>query len=60
MRSFRSAGCQERKLRVAGSAWICFFGGGTTVRDVGFTVVLESANRWLVNVIEVTKVTGVE
>ena len=37
-----------------------FLRGGTTVRDVGFTVVLESANRWLVNVIEVTKLTGVE
>ena len=32
-------------------------GGVTTVPDVGFTVVLESPNRWLVNVIEVDKVT---
>ena len=31
--------------------------GGTTVRDVGFTVVLESDNRWLINVIEVVKIT---
>ncbi len=30
--------------------------GGTTVRDVGFTVV-ESDNRWLINVIELVKVT---
>lgn len=32
-------------------------GGVTMVRDVGFTVVLESSNRWLVNVIELTKIT---
>ena len=31
--------------------------GGTTVRDVGFTVVLESPNRWLINVIELVKIT---
>ena len=37
-----------------------FLPGGMTVRDVGFTLVLESPNRWLVNVIEVTKLTGVE
>ncbi len=30
---------------------------GVTVRDVGFTVVLESADRWLINVIELEKVT---
>ena len=30
---------------------------GTTVRDVGFTVVLESPNRWLANVIELVKIT---
>ena len=30
---------------------------GLTVRDVGFTVVLESPNRWLVNVIELVKIT---
>ena len=30
---------------------------GTTVRDVGFTVVLESPNRWLINVIELGKIT---
>ena len=34
--------------------------GGTTVQDVGFTVVLEPPDRWLVNVIEVTKITGAE
>jgi hypothetical protein len=33
--------------------------GGTTVRDVGFTVV-ESDDRWLINVIEVVKITGAE
>ena len=30
---------------------------GTSVRDVGFTVVLESPNRWLINVIELVKIT---
>ena len=30
---------------------------GMTVRDVGFTVVLESPNRWLINVIELVKIT---
>ncbi len=32
--------------------------GTTMVRDVGFTVVLESPNRWLVNMIDLTKITG--
>ena len=32
-------------------------GGVTTARDVGFTVILESTDRWLVNVIEVQKIT---
>ena len=32
-------------------------GGVTTVRDVGFTVLLESPNRWLISEIEVTKIT---
>jgi hypothetical protein len=31
--------------------------GGVRVGDVGFTVVLESANRWLISVIELTKIT---
>lgn len=30
---------------------------GNMVRDVGFTVVLESPNRWLINVIELVKIT---
>ena len=30
---------------------------GMTERDVGFTVVLESPNRWLINVIELVKIT---
>jgi hypothetical protein len=34
-------------------------GGRTTVEDVGFTVVLESPNRWLINVIELVKITEV-
>ena len=32
--------------------------GTTMVRDVGFTVVLESPNRWLINVIELVKITA--
>jgi hypothetical protein len=32
-------------------------GGATMVRDVGFTLVLESPNRWLINVIELVKIT---
>ena len=35
-------------------------GGTTTVQDVGFTVVLESPNRWLINVIELVKITEAE
>ena len=31
---------------------------GLTIGDVGFTLVLESDDRWLINVIEVTKITG--
>lgn len=31
--------------------------GGATVRDVGFTVVLESSGRWLINLIELVKIT---
>lgn len=31
-------------------------GGAITVRDVGFTVILESSNRWLINVIELEKI----
>jgi hypothetical protein len=31
--------------------------GGLRVGDVGFTVVLESSNRWLISVIELTKIT---
>ncbi len=32
----------------------------TIVRDVGFTVVLESPNRWLISVIELVKITESE
>ena len=31
--------------------------GGTVVRDVGFTVVLESNDRWLISIIELVKIT---
>ena len=34
--------------------------GGTTVFDIGFTVVLQSDDRWLVNIVEVLKLTGAE
>ena len=34
------------------------FGRARTVRDVGFTVVLASGDRWLIEVIELEKVTG--
>jgi len=34
------------------------FDGGTTVRDVGFTVVQASEGRWLINLIELEKLTG--
>ncbi len=34
------------------------FAGGRNVRDVGFTVVLASGDQWLVNIIELEKVTG--
>jgi hypothetical protein len=30
------------------------------IRDVGFTVVLESLNRWMINVIELVKITEAE
>jgi hypothetical protein len=35
-------------------------GGGTTVRDVGFEVVLESDDRWLISIIELVKITQAE
>jgi hypothetical protein len=34
------------------------FEGGTTIRDVGFTVVQASEGRWLINLIELEKLTG--
>ncbi len=34
------------------------FAGGRTVRDVGFTVVRASRDRWLIQVIELEKITG--
>lgn len=34
------------------------FEGGMTVRDVGFTVVQASEGRWLINLIELEKITG--
>ena len=34
--------------------------GGTTVRDVGFEVVLESDDRWLISIIELVKITQAE
>jgi hypothetical protein len=34
--------------------------GGATAGDVGFILVLESAERWLVNVVETVKITGAD
>ncbi len=51
----RVPGAETRSIRVGVDMT---FRNGTIVRDVGFTVVLESADRWLVNVIEVVKITA--
>ena len=34
------------------------FGGGRNVRDVGFTVVLASGDRWLIQIVELAKITS--
>lgn len=54
----RVAGAAVLSIRIGVD--IVLRGGMTIVRDVGFTVVLEAPNRWLINVIELEKVTGAE
>ncbi len=53
----RVPGTASPSIRIAVDILIVTPRGTTMVRDVGFTVVLESTSRWLVNVIEVTKIT---
>ena len=54
----RVPGADFPSLRVGVDILIVTPRGTTMVEDVGFTVVLESTSRWLVNVIELTKITG--
>ena len=54
----RVPGTESPSIRVGVHILIVTPRGTTMVRDVGFTVVLESTSRWLVNVIELVKVTG--
>ena len=54
----RVPGADSPSIRMGVDISIVTPRGTMMVRDVGFTVVLESANRWLVNVIELTKITG--
>ena len=53
----RVPGAETLSRRVGVDMDILIPRGTTTVRDVGFTVVLESPDRWLVNLIDVTKIT---
>jgi len=57
MSESRVPGTESPSIRVGVDILIVTPRGTTMVRDVGFTVVLESTSRWLVNVIEVTKIT---
>ena len=54
----RVPGAASPSIRVGVDILIVTPRGTTMVRDVGFTVVLESTSRWLVNVIELVKITG--
>ena len=54
----RVPGADSPSIRMGVDISIVTPRGTIMVRDVGFTVVLESSNRWLVNVIELTKITG--
>ena len=54
----RVPGADSPSIRVGVDMLIVTPRGEMMVRDVGFTVVLESPNRWLVNVIELAKITG--
>ena len=51
-------GTESPSIRVGVNILIVTPRGTTMVRDVGFTVVLESPNRWLINVIELVKITA--
>ena len=54
----RVPGTASPSIRIAVDILIVTPRGTTMVQDVGFTVVLESPNRWLVNMIDLTKITG--
>ena len=54
----RVPGTASASIRVGVDILISTPRGTTMVQDVGFTVVLESPNRWLVTVIDLTKITG--
>jgi hypothetical protein len=54
----RVPGAASRSIWVGVDILIVTPRGTTMVRDVGFTVLLESTSRWLVNVIELVKITG--
>ena len=54
----RVPGMASPSIRVGVDILILTPRGTTMVQDVGFTVVLESPNRWLVNMIDLTKITG--
>ena len=54
----RVPGTAAPSIRIAVDILIVTPRGTTMVQDVGFTVVLESPNRWLVTVIDLTKITG--
>ncbi len=58
MSESRVPGTESPSIRVGVDILIVTPRGTTMVRDVGFTVVLESPNRWLINVIELVKITG--
>ena len=51
-------GAASPSNRVGVDILILIPGGTTMVRDVGFTVVLASTNQWLINLIDVEKITG--
>ena len=53
----RVPGAASPTIRVGVDILISTPRGRTMVKDVGFTVVLESHNRWLVTVIDLTKIT---
>ena len=53
----RVPGTASASIRIGVDMLILTPRGTTMVEDVGFTVVLESPNRWLVTLIDLTKVT---